>query len=112
MVLIRWPTDRHGPRRLRGLLDLGFGLYGILTVGLVATFVISGLSTHAFVKGFSVLLFILGTGLATDGVLGLRSGLDKTGERLRVGRGARVAAGGKLAAGGAAILLLCLGLAL
>ncbi len=26
MVLIRWPLDWNGPKRLRGLLDVGFSL--------------------------------------------------------------------------------------
>ena len=112
MVLLRWPTDWNGPKRLRGLLDVGFAVYGLLTIGLVATFVITGLSPHAFAKGFSVLLFIIGSVLAADGVLGLRTGMDKTGRRFRSGPAVRVFAGGKLAAGVAAILLLCVGLTL
>jgi hypothetical protein len=106
------PSTAYGPKRLRGLLDIGFALYGLLTIGLVAVFIVTGLSPHGFAKAISVLLFIIGTVLATDGVLGLRSGMDRTGKRLRVGRSARVVAGGKLAAGAAAILLLCIGLTL
>ena len=112
MILLRRPTDWNGPKRLRGLLDNGFALYGLLTIGLVAVFIVTGLSPHGFATAISVLLFIIGTVLATDGVLGLRSGMDRTGKRLRVGRSARVVAGGKLAAGAAAILLLCIGLTL
>lgn len=112
MILLRWPTDWNGPKRLRGLLDVGFALYGLLTIALVAAFIITGLTPHAFAKGFSVLLFIIGSVLAADGVLGLRTGLDRTGKRLRSGRPARVLAGGKLVAGSAAITLLCIGLAL
>lgn len=112
MVLLRWPTDWNGPKRLRGLLELGFVLYGLLTITLVAAFIITGLSPHAFAKGFSVLLFIVGSVLAADGVLGLRTGMDKTGMRLRSGPRARVFAGGKVAAGLAAIALLCAGLTL
>ena len=84
----------------------------IVALGLVAVFIVTGLSPHGFAMVFSVLLFIIGTVLATDGVLGLRSGMDRTGKRLRLGRSARVVAGGKLAAGAAAILLLCIGLTL
>lgn len=112
MVLLRWPTDWNGPKRLRGLLDVGFALYGLLTIGLVATFVVAGLSPYAFAKGFSVLLFIIGSVLAADGVLGLRTGIDKTVKRFRSGHGARVLAVGKLVAGLAAILLLGVGLTL
>ncbi|MDO7836872.1 hypothetical protein Q4610_17640 [Sphingobium sp. HBC34] len=112
MILLRWPTDWNGPKRLRGLLDVGFALYGLLTIALVAAFIVTGLTPHAFAKGFSVLLFIIGSVLAADGVLGLRTGMDRTGKQLRSGRPARVLAGGKLVAGSAAIVLLCIGLAL
>ncbi|KEQ54785.1 hypothetical protein [Sphingobium chlorophenolicum] len=112
MILQRALTDWNGPRRLCCLLDLGIALYGLLTVSLVAAFVITGLTPHGFVKGFSVLLFIVGSALATDGVLGLRTRLDRTYGRLRVGTSALGLAVAKLLAGIAAILLLCVGLTL
>lgn len=112
MLLLRWPTDWNGPKRLCSLLDLAFTLYGVLTIALVAAFALTGLSPHAFVTAFTVLLFIVGSVLATDGVLGLRSGADRTGRRLRSGTAARLLAGAKLVAGSVAILLTCVGLAL
>jgi hypothetical protein len=112
MILQRALAKWNGPRRLRCLLDLGVAVYGLLTVSLVAAFVITALNPYAFVRGFSVLLFIIGSTLAADGVLGLRTRLDRSYGRLRVGTGALAFAIAKLLAGIAAILLLCVGLTL
>lgn len=112
MVLLRWPTDWTGPKRLRGLLDLGFALYGLLTIALVGAFALGALSPHAFAKAFSILLFVVGSVLTADALLGFRSGLDRTARHLRAGVGARVLACAKLASGIAALILLCVGLAM
>ncbi|MFY9352068.1 MAG: hypothetical protein WBL20_22290 [Sphingobium sp.] len=112
MILLRSLTDWWGPKRLRSLFDLGFAVYGLLTVLLVAVFITTGLTPLAFAKSFSVLLFIIGSALAADGVLGLRTRIDKTYGRLRLERGALALAAAKLVAGTVAILLLGLGLRL
>jgi len=112
MILLRSPMAWNGPKRLRSLFDLGFAIYGLLTISLVAAFVMTGLAPHTFAKWFSVLLFILGSALAGDGVFGLRSRIDKTYGRLRFERLALALAGAKLLVGMLALLLLGIGLAL
>lgn len=112
MIVMRSPTDWNGPRRLRSLFDLGFAVYGLLTVSLVATFALTGLTPHAFAKWFSVLLFIVGSALVGDGLLGLRTRMDRTCGRLRLGRCALALASAKLLGGTMAILLIGVGLML
>jgi len=112
MILLGAPTKWNRPKRLRCLLDLGFTVYGLLTVSLVVAFLITGLSPHGFAKCFSVLLFIAGSALFADGVLGVRTRMDKTYGRLRIGRGALALAAAKLIGGTVAILLLGIGLSL
>ncbi len=110
MVLIRWPLDWNGPKRLRGLLDFGFTLYGLATLVLVLLFAITNMPPRIFMHLFSVLLFVVGTLLALDGVLGLRTGLDRTGKRLRSGRAARLVGSLKIAGGILAATLLAVGM--
>tara|TARA_A100001518_G_C1157102_1_gene13358 strand:- start:46 stop:414 length:369 start_codon:yes stop_codon:yes gene_type:complete len=99
MLLIRMPHDRGGPKRLHGALPLGFALYGLATVILVALFLVSAMPPRTFIRLFSAVLLMLAAILATDGALGLRTGFDRTGKTFRSGRAARVLAAMKLAAG-------------
>jgi len=112
MVLIRWPLDWNGPKRLRGLLDFGFTLYGLATLVLVLLFAITNMPARTFMHLFSVLLFVVGTLLAVDGVLGVRTGLDRTGRRFRSGRAARILASLKIAVGILAALMMAVGISL
>ena len=112
MVLIRWPLDWNGPKRLRSLLGVGFTVYGIATLALVAVFAFAPISARAFMHLFSVLLFVAGTLLGADGILGLRTGLDRTGKRVLTGKAAYIMASLKIAAGTFGMILLAMGLAL
>lgn len=109
IVLIRSPFDWHGPLRLRGLLDLAHTLYGIATVILVVSFAVMQFSALHFVKIFTLLLFIKGSILITDGVLGSRSHIDRTMGKLRSGRTALFYAVGKIASGLFALGLTAIG---
>lgn len=112
MVLIRWPLDWKGPKHLRGLLDVGFTAYGIATLVLVAVFALAPMSARSFMHLFSLLLFVAGTLLGADGILGLRTGLDRTGKRFLTGKAAHIMASLKIAAGTLAMILFALGLSL
>lgn len=112
MVLIRWPLDWNGPKRLRSLLGVGFTVYGIATLALVTVFALAPMSARTFMHLFSVLLFVAATLLGVDGILGLRTGLDRTGKRVLMGKPAHIMASLKIAAGTFAMILLVMGLAL
>lgn len=112
MVLIRWPLDWNGPKRLRGLLDFGFTLYGLATLALVLLLAITNMPLRTFMHLFSVLLFVVGTLLAVDGFFGLRTGLDRTGKRLRSGGAARLLGFLKIAGGILAALVMVVGISL
>lgn len=81
-VLIRWPLDWNGPKRLRGLLDVGLTIYGIATLALVAIFAFAPMSARTFMHLFSVLLFV-GRTLGADGNLGLRTGPERSGKHVQ-----------------------------
>ncbi len=112
MVLIRWPLDWNGPKRLRGLLDFGFTLYGLATLALVVLLAITNLPLRTFIHLFSVLLFVVGTLLGVDGILGVRTGLDRTGKRVSRGSAARILASSKVAGGVLAALMMAVGISL
>ena len=82
------PIPWSQPRRLlmSGLLDAGASLYGIATVCLVAAFAISPSSGREFVKAFTLMLFVIGSVLAVDGILAVRTGIDRTWSTRRKGR--------------------------
>jgi hypothetical protein len=70
------------------------------------------MEARQFVKLFTLLLFVIGSVLAVDGVLALRTGIDRTWERKRFGRSAMVIGLGKLAASAVATLLVTVGVTL
>ncbi len=109
IVLIRSPFDWNGPLRLRGLLDVAHTVYGIATVILVVSFALMQFSALHFVKMFTLLLFIQGSILITDGVLGALSRIDRTMGKLRSGRAAFTYAIGKIACGLCALALTAIG---
>lgn len=94
------PIPWSQPRRLlmSGLLDAGASLYGIATVCLVAAFAISPSSGREFVKAFTLMLFVIGSVLAVDGILAVRTGIDRTWSTRRKGRSARALGVGKILA--------------
>lgn len=110
MVLIRSPFDRNGPLRLRGLLDIASHIYGIATIIMVISFVFAGMSPLFFVKLLALLLYLIGSILLTDSVLGLLSRIDRTWGQVRYNGKAHLFSVGKLAAGLIAVMLTIIGL--
>ncbi|MAM37739.1 hypothetical protein ACGGKE_18100 (plasmid) [Sphingobium naphthae] len=110
MVLLRSLRAWRGPRRLHGLLDLGYAAYGLGTLVLVLAFMVAPLSPHGFLRLFAVLLLLLAICLGGDGLLGLLTSMDRTGKRWRVGRPARTFANLKIGVGTLAIVLFSIGI--
>ena len=89
MVLLRSLRAWRGPRRLHGLLDLGYAAFGLGTLSLFLAFMLAPLSPRSFMRLFAVLLLLLAICLGGDGLLGLFTSMDRTGKRWRVGGPAR-----------------------
>lgn len=100
------------PPRLRSLIHLGSGLYGLLMIALVASFALGWLEAVTFVRWLSILLFLVGSILCLDGALAIRSTLDVTMGKARCGLAACLLGSAKIAAGAMALLLVPIGLTL
>ena len=98
--------------RLYNVLDLVGRFHGIGTLILVLGFAISNMTALAFAKAFTVLLFMIGSILITDGVIGLRTAIDRSWNFTRRGSSARLYAAGKIASGTAGLVLTTVGLCL
>ena len=112
LVLVKSAMDWNGPRRLRNLFDLVSAGYGIATVVLVAVFALTNLGPVGFSRAFAVLLFVIGPLLIVDGVLSLRTKIDRTWGRLRQGAAASAIAVGKVVSGSIALAMVWIGLTL
>ncbi len=112
LVIARNPLDRRRIYRIHSVLDLGMGFYALLTVSLIAFFLMSGHGLTGFVKAFSIALFIVGSVLAVDGVLALWTARDKTWRKQRRGTAARIIGIGKVAAGLIAFTMVFVGVTL
>ncbi|MBB5713049.1 hypothetical protein [Sphingomonas xinjiangensis] len=109
--IIRVPSIRHaGVSRLCSLLDLGFTIYGVLTLILVATFAFSDMSALRFAKLFSVLLFVVGSVLIVEGYLSIRTKVAFGRRRIIRGQAAYWVGVWRLAAGVLALCLMLVGL--
>lgn len=106
------PIPWSRPRRLlmSGFLNAGASLCGIATVCLVADFAISPSSGRKFVKAFTLMLFVIGSVLVVDGILAVRTGIDRIWSTRRYGRSACVLGVGKILASAAALMLVIFGL--
>ena len=100
------------PPRLRSLIHLASGLYGLLMIALVASFALGWLEAVTFVRWLSILLFLVGSILCLDGALAIRSRLDVTMGKVRRDLAASLLGGAKIAAGALALLLVPIGLTL
>ena len=109
MVIMRSLRTWRGPRRLHGLLDLGYGAYGLGTLALFLGFTLAPLSPRSFMRLFAVLLLLLAICLGGDGLLGLFTSMDRTGKRWRVGGPARTFANLKIGIGTLALVLFSIG---
>jgi len=110
MVLYRVLSDWNGPLRLRGLLDLAASAYSFGMVMLVLTMILGGTSADRFVKILALLLFANGVVLIDDGILSVRSRIDRTWGKLLHGGRARLIGMLKIQTGSAALLLCTIGL--
>lgn len=95
-----------------GLLDAGASLYGNATVCLVVAFAIAPTSGREFVKACTLMLFVIGSVLAVDGILAVRTGIDRTWSTRRTGRSARALGVAKVFAATAALMLVMIGILL
>lgn len=111
LALVRM-IARHPRYQLRNVLDLVGSAYGIATVALVLAFLTSGMDARTFAKAIAVLLFVIGSLLMVDGVLSLRTGVDRTFNITRQGVAAAILGGGKLSSGIAAFILMATGLSI
>lgn len=98
--------------KLRNVLDLVGSAYGIATMALVLAFVMSEMDVRTFAKAVTILLFVIGSLLIVDGVLSLRTRVDRTFNVTRRGVAAAMLGSGKLGAGMAAFILVATGLSL
>lgn len=96
--------------RLRNVIGLIGSGYGIVTMLVVLSFVLSEVQPRMSAKGVTILLFIIGSLLLIDGALSLRTAIDRTWLTTRYGLLARILGLGKTAAGVMAIGLAPFGL--
>ena len=109
LVLFRSPLDWRGPLRLRSLFDLASAAYGLAMIALATIFVTTNMTPLGFARALSVLLFVIGSLLCVDGVLSLRTRLDRTWGALRRGMVASVMGAAKVASGAVAMLMVWIG---
>lgn len=108
LALIPWGRTY----RLYNVLDFIGRLHGVGTLILVLGFVFSNMTALAFAKAFTILLFIVGSVLITDGVIGFRTAIDRSWNFIRRGSSARLYATGKIISGTAGLVLTTVGLCL
>jgi hypothetical protein len=96
--------------KLCNVIDLLGAAYGVVTMLLVASFVLSEMEARTFAKAVTVLLFVIGTLLLVDGALSVKTAIDRTWKITRYGLVARLLGVGKTLAGTLAIALVVVGL--
>jgi hypothetical protein len=98
------------PYRLCNVIDLFGSAYGVVTMLLVASFVLSEMEARTFAKAVTILLFVIGSLLLVDGALSMKTAIDRTWKITRRGLLARLLGMGKTLAGTLAIGLVFVGL--
>ena len=96
--------------KLCNVIDLLGAAYGVVTMLLVASFVLSEMEARTFAKAVTILLFVIGTLLLVDGTLSVKTDIDRTWKITRHGLVARLLGVGKTLAGTLAIALVVVGL--
>lgn len=96
--------------RLCNVIDLLGSAYGVVTMILVASFVLSEMDARTFAKAVTILLFVIGSLLLVDGALSMKTAIDRTWKITRRGIVARLLGIGKTLAGTLAIGLVFVGL--
>lgn len=96
--------------RVCNVIDLVGSVYGIVSMLLVASFVLSEMEARTFAKAVTILLFVIGSLLLVDGALSVKTAIDRTWKITRRGLAARLLGIGKTIAGALAIGLVLVGL--
>lgn len=109
LTLIRMPR-RPTHYQLRNVIDLAGSIYGIVTMLLVVSFVLSEMGPRTFAKAVAILMFVIGSLLLVDGALSLKTAIDRTWLTTRHGPVARSLGLGKTVAGAMALGLVLMGL--
>lgn len=112
MVLLRSLRHWHGPMRLYGLFELGWLAYMVAMVVLTGMALVGFMDLLSYLRLIAILLFVIGSILCADGILGITTGLDKTGTRVRRDRIAKALGAAKIMVGLAALVLTAIGIGL
>ncbi len=112
MVLLRSIRHWHGPMRLYGLFELGWLAYMAAMIVLIGMAIVDLVDLLSYLRLIAILLFVIGSILSADGILGITTGLDKTGARVRSDRLAKALGAAKLMGGLAALNLTAIGIGL
>lgn len=103
------------PRRTYGLynvIDLAGSAYGVVTMLLVASSVLSEMDAKTLAKAVTILLFVIGSLLLVGGSLSMKTAVDRTWKTSRHGIAARLLCKCKTLDGTLAIGLVFVGLSL
>lgn len=112
MVLLRSIRNWHGPLRLYGLFELGWLAYMAAMIVLTGLALVGFLDLLSYLRLIAILLFVIGSILCADGILGLTTGIDKTASRVRRDRWAKALGAAKIMIGLAALFLTAIGIGL
>lgn len=112
MVLLRSIRNWHGPMRLYGLFELGWLAYMAAMIVLTGLAFVGFIDLLSYLRLIAILLFVIGSILCADGILGLATGLDKTASRVRRDRLAKALGAAKIMIGLAALFLTAIGIGL
>lgn len=112
MVLLRSIRHWHGPLRLYGLFELGWLAYMAAMIGMTGMALASFIDILSYLRLTGILLFVIGSILCADGILGITTGVDKTGSRMHRDRIAKALGFVKIGTGLAALLLTAIGIGL
>ena len=111
LALVRM-SARGRVYRLCNVLDHVGTIYGVSTLAVVIAFALFDINAWVLAKAIIVLLFVIASMLITDGVLGLRTSIDRSWNVTHRGTAARIRAAGKVGGGVAGFILTTVGIAL
>ncbi len=112
MVLLRSIRHWQGPLRLYGLFEIGWLAYMAAMIGMTGMALASFIDLLSYLRLVAILLFVIGSILCADGILGITTGLDKTGSRMHRDRIAKAFGAAKIGTGLASLLLTAIGIGL
>lgn len=112
MVLLRSLRHWRGPLGLYGLFELGWLAYAAAMVTVSGLGLVGVIDLISYLRVTAILLFVIGSILCADGILGITTGLDKTGARVRRDWLAKALGAAKVMVGLAALVLTAIGIGL